>query len=75
MEITKQKKHMKFILLLIGAVTLLTSSGCIFPGSRGGGEYRGGDEYRDRGSRDRGEFRGHEEHHLEPAVDVRIHPD
>ncbi len=35
-----KNKNMKIILLLISVVTLLTA-GCIFPGPRGGGEFRG----------------------------------
>ena len=59
---------MKIILLLMSVVTLLTA-GCIFPGPRGGGEYR-----------EHGEFRGHREYRHEeyrrdpePGVDIRIH--
>jgi hypothetical protein len=60
---------MKNIFLLLGAVALLTT-GCIFPGHRGGGgEYH-----------ERGEYHGHEryvEHgtYVEPSVNVRIHAD
>ena len=71
LEITKQK-NMKFILLLISVVTLLTA-GCIFPGPRGGGEYRGGEGYRGHE-----EYRHGDDHpgyhgHPEPGVDIRIH--
>ena len=72
------KNYMKFILLLISVVTLLTA-GCIFPGPRGGGEYRGGGER----YHDRGEYRGHGDYRSEPGyrgspgpgVDVRIRGD
>ncbi|HWW00312.1 MAG TPA: hypothetical protein VNZ64_11495 [Candidatus Acidoferrum sp.] len=63
---------MKHIILLLSVVTLLATSGCIFPGHGGGGEYRGHDEYRGHG-----EYREHSEYreYPEPAVVVRIHPD
>ena len=61
------KEIMKHILLLISVITLVTSTGCIFPGHRGGGgefhdrgEYRGGGDYR--------------EQYPEPGVTVRIRP-
>jgi hypothetical protein len=57
---------MKIILLFISLTTLLTTTGCIFPGNRGGGDYRAHDDYRE-----------HPEHHdgPEPGVNVRIHAD
>ena len=61
---------MKYILLLLSIVTLLTV-GCILPGHRGGGEYRERGEYRGHG-----DYRGHadyREQYPEPGVDVRIH--
>ena len=63
-------KSIKYIVLFIGALTLLTTSGCIFPGHRGGGEYRDGGEYRGHG-----EYRGQPEYRgsPEPGVDIRIH--
>jgi hypothetical protein len=62
---------MKSILLLIGAVALLTTTGCVVSEHRGGGYY------------DRHEYRGHGEyrehsgyrHDPEPGVNVRIHAD
>ena len=61
---------MKRILLLLSAVTLLTTAGCIFPGHRGGGEYRGHEGYRDHR-----EYREHSEYRSapEPGIDVRLH--
>jgi hypothetical protein len=61
---------MKHILLLISVVTLLTTTGCIFPGHRGGGDYGGHDQYRGHG-----EYREHPEYrdYPESGVDVRIH--
>jgi len=55
---------MKHILLLISVVALLTTTGCIFPGHRGGGEYN-----------EHGEYYGHTQYsnYSEPGVDVRIH--
>jgi hypothetical protein len=60
------REYMKYIILLISVVTLLTTAGCIFPGHRGGGEDRG-----------RGEYREHSEHHDDrgPEVVVRVRPD
>jgi hypothetical protein len=61
---------MKSILLFIGALTLLTTSGCVIRERRGGGEFH-----------ERGEYRGHEyrEHsgYIAPdaGVNVRIHAD
>jgi hypothetical protein len=51
---------MKRILLLISGITLLASTGCFFPGHRGGGH----EAYRVHG-----EYSGY----AEPAVNVRIH--
>lgn len=62
---------MKIILLLISGVTLLTTAGCIFPGDRRGGDYRGQGEYRSHE-----DYREHSEHRdPEPGVSVRIHAD
>jgi hypothetical protein len=54
---------MKYILLLISVVTVLTTAGCIIPVERGGGDYRG-----------HSGFRHHSEHRIyaEPGVDVHI---
>jgi hypothetical protein len=61
---------MKFILSLVGAVALLTTTGCIAPGHRGGGEYH---EHEYHGH---GEYRDHPTYHSpEPGVDIRIHAD
>ena len=61
---------MKLILPLISVVTLLTATGCIFPGHRGGGEYREHGEYHGHG-----DYREHAEYrtYVEPSVDVRVH--
>ena len=61
---------MKFTLLLISAITLLTTAGCIFPGPRGGGQYRDHSEYRGHG-----EYRWHSGYrsYPEPGVNIRIH--
>jgi hypothetical protein len=69
-EIKKQQSNMKHILLLLNIAALLATTGCIFPGPRGGGYHERG-EYR--GHR---EYRGHadyREQYPEPAVDIRIH--
>jgi hypothetical protein len=67
---------MKHILLLISVVTVLTTTGCIFPGNRGGGDYGHHEEYRgheeDRGHWQEGDRSGYRSY-SEPAVDVRIH--
>ena len=59
---------MKSILLLISVLALLATTGCIFPGHRGGGEYH------DHGYRSHDGYRGHPGY-AEPGVDVRIHAD
>jgi hypothetical protein len=72
-EITKHKtKNMKHILLLISVVTLVGTTGCIFPGHRGGGDYGGHEDHHGHG-----EYEGHSEynHAPEPVVVVRVHPD
>lgn len=64
---------MKHILLLMGVVALLMSTGCIFPGGHhGGGEYHDGGEYHGHG-----EYREHSEYrsYPEPGVVIKIHPD
>jgi hypothetical protein len=61
---------MKHLLFSIGVVTLLSTSGCIFPGRQGGGDYR-----------EQGEYRAHEEYQespeyrqfAEPSEEVRNH--
>ena len=67
---------MKSVLLLICVVSLLTTVGCIFPGNRGGGDYRR-DEYRGQEYRGHGEYRERSDYprYVEPGVSVRIHAD
>ena len=57
---------MKYTILFISVVPLLTTSGCIFAGHQEGCEDRGHGEYRERS-----------EHHgdHESEVVVRVHPD
>jgi len=53
---------MKYILLLISVVTVLTTAGCIIPVERGGGDYRG-----------HREFRHHSDYrYAEPGVGVNL---
>jgi hypothetical protein len=69
---------MKHILLLISVVTLLTTTGCIFPGHRGGSDYGHPEEFRGReDDRGHGEDRQRSEYRSspEPVVVVRVHPD
>lgn len=66
---------MKTILLLISALTLLTTSGCIIPEDHR--DYHGHGEYRDHEGYREHEYREHSEHHgePEPGVSVRIQPE
>jgi len=61
---------MKHPLLLTSVAALLGTTGCIFPGHRGGGDYGRHDEHGGHG-----EYREHQEFrsYPEPAVEVRIH--
>jgi len=69
-KIEKTIEPMKQILLLISVVTLLTTTGCLFPGHRGGGDYGHHEEYRGHDEGRRGpEYRSYPD----PAVNVRIH--
>lgn len=75
--IQNDQKIMKSILLVVCVFTLLTTVGCIFPGHRGGGdyrdhEYRGHERYR--GNEEYREHSGYQNRY-EPGVDVRIHAD
>lgn len=56
---------MKYVLLLLGAVTLLFTSGCFFPGGRGdrdGRDYRGHDDHGDHGGDHGGDHDGGDHH-------------
>jgi len=59
-------KSIKFLLLSICAVGLLTTTGCIFPGHRGG-------DYHGEGYRGHGERHEHAEYRTYPEPEVNIH--
>jgi hypothetical protein len=61
---------MKLIFLLVSVAALLTTTGCLFPGHRGGGEYRDHGPYRGHG-----DYRGDYRSYPEPGVNVRIRAD
>jgi hypothetical protein len=65
---------MKHILLLISVVTLLTTTACIFPGHRGGGDYGPHQEYRGHEEGGHGQDRERLDYrsYPEPEVDFRI---